>query len=92
MTEQCSCEYMDVGVGLILVEPIPGCPVHTMDVLTTMTYERHMSERSMGYEPMRGHWGHENCPCGCGPTDFPAGDAGVHPSPAGSTNADGGAE
>lgn len=62
----CLCEYVDVGVGSILAQPDPDCPVHDMEILTAMTFFRHMSEREVGITPVRTHWGHENCPCGCG--------------------------
>lgn len=62
----CSCEYIDVGIGMMLAEPDPECAVHSLELLAMMTYGRHMAEREMGIEAVRTHWAHYGCPCGCG--------------------------
>ena len=62
----CSCEYIDVGIGMMLAEPDPECAVHSLEMLAMMTYSRHMAEREMGIEAVRTHWAHYGCPCGCG--------------------------
>lgn len=62
----CSCEYIDVGIGMMLAEPDPECEVHSLEMLAMMTYSRHMAEREMGIEAVRTHWAHNGCPCGCG--------------------------
>jgi len=63
---ECDCEYVDVGIGVMLAAPSPDCPVHSDEVLAVMTYRRHESERVLRVAPERTHWGHEGCPCGCG--------------------------
>lgn len=63
---RCSCEYVDVGIGMMLAEPDPECEVHSLEMLAAMTYARHTAEREMGIEAVRTHWAHNGCPCGCG--------------------------
>lgn len=62
---RCLCEYVDIGVGLQLAAPDPECPIHTPDVLTAMTYRRHTMEASVDVTPVRTHWAHSECSCGC---------------------------
>lgn len=44
----CSCEYMDVGIGLMLADPDPECPMHTPLVLEVLTAHRLECERGVG--------------------------------------------
>lgn len=46
--DRCTCEYVDIGIGLTLARPDPDCPEHAALELAVMTEIRQQSERRMG--------------------------------------------